>query len=145
NTMDQILPSQASMNTPTSTPAQKAQVWAVAPPLTKYPSVLKDRKYAIAGQGSPISGHGLYIPSSNKNPDRTFRVIEAFANEKLKEAIFWGEEGDTYTVKDGKRVANPDKMSAEEHAWKRQYAFVIGYVDGQDAQNANFEAKMGTE
>ncbi|MDF2648938.1 MAG: hypothetical protein K0Q73_4743, partial [Paenibacillus sp.] len=145
NTTDQVLPWQVSMTAASATPGQKTQIWSFAPPLTKYPSVLKDRKYAIAGQGSPISGHGLYIPTSNKNPDRTFRVIEALASEKLKDAMFWGDEGDTYTVKDGKKVANPDKMSAEEHTWKRQYAFILGYTDGQDAQNANFEAKLGKE
>ncbi|WP_127579519.1 hypothetical protein [Paenibacillus koleovorans] len=144
NGMDQILPYQVSMTLPTATGNQKEQVWGVAPPLTTYPSTLKDRKYAIAGVGLPISGHGLFIPASNKNPDRAFKVIEGFAQEQLKDKIFWGNEGDTYTMKDGKRVANPDKMSAEDHTWKRQFAFLFGYTDGQDAQNANFEAKLGT-
>ncbi|MEF3302132.1 hypothetical protein [Paenibacillus sp. GYB003] len=145
NTMDQILPYQVSLTLPTATGNQKSQVWGVAPPLTSYPSVLKDRKYAIAGLGMPITAHGLYIPASNKNPDRAFKVIEGFAQEQLRDKIFWGDENDTYTMKDGKRAAIPDKMSAQEHAWKRQYAFLFGYTDGQDAQNANFEAKLGKD
>ncbi|MFK7693703.1 hypothetical protein [Paenibacillus sp. HJGM_3] len=145
NGMDQILPAQVSLTLPTATANQKKQVWSVAPPLTTYPAVVKDKKYATYGVALPISGHGLYIPASNKNPDRAFKVIEGFAQDQLRDKIFWGDEGDTYTMKDGKRVANPDKMSAEEHAWKRQYAFLFGYTDGQDAQNANFEAKLGKD
>lgn len=145
NGTDQVLPYQTAMTLPTATGNQKTQVWGFAPPLTAYPSVLADRKYAMAGLGMPISAHGLYIPSSNKNPDRAFKVIEGFAQDQLRDKIFWGDEGDTYTVKDGKRAAVPEKMSAPEHAWKRQLAFVLGYTDGQDAQNANFEAKLGKD
>lgn len=145
NSADQILNYQIQMTSEKATPAQRTQVWSIAPPLTKYPDVLKDRKYAITGLGAPITAHGLYISSKTKDPDRAFRVIEAFANEKLKDAIFWGNEGETYTVKDGKRAANPAKMSAEDHIWKRQYAFVFGYTDGQDAQSANYEAQLSKE
>jgi len=145
NNMDQILPYQVTLTLPTATGNQKSQIWGVAPPLTTNPAVLKDRKYAMGGVGLPITTHGMYIPTSNKNPDRTFKVIEGFAQEQLKDKIFWGDEGNTYTMKDGKRVADPAKMSAEDHAWKRQFAFLFGYTDGQDAQNANFEAQLGKE
>lgn len=142
NTADQILPGQASIMT-TGTEEQKKYKYVFAPPLKKYPSVLADPKYATVGLGSPIQTHGLYISSTAKDKDRAWDVIEAFASEELKEAVFWGKEGETYTVKDGKRVPIPEKLGAKERTWARHLMFIFGFTDGQDAQNATYELQIG--
>lgn len=143
NTTDQILPGQSAIMT-TGTDVQKKYKYVFAPPLKKYPSVLSDPKYATVGLGSPISTHGLYISSKAKDKDRAWDVIEAFAAEELKEAIFWGKEGETYTVKDGKRTPIPEKLGAKERTWSRNLALLFGFTDGQDAQNATYELQIGT-
>ncbi|MDF2659077.1 MAG: family 1 extracellular solute-binding protein [Paenibacillus sp.] len=143
NTADQILPGLAA-NMTTGTDVQKKYKFVFAPPLTKYPSVLADKKYATPGLGLPISTHGLYIPASSKNKDRAWDVIEAFASEQLKEEIFWGKEGETYTMKDGKRVPIAEKLGAKERTWSKHLAFIFGFTDGQDAQNALYELQIGT-
>ncbi|PYI52847.1 extracellular solute-binding protein [Paenibacillus flagellatus] len=142
NSADQILPGQASIMT-TGTDVQKKYVYMFAPPLTKYPSVLKDQKYATVGLGNPIQTHGLYISASAKDKDRAWDVIEAFAADELKETIFWGKEGETYTVKDGKKVPIPEKLGAKERTWARHLAFLFGFTDGQDAQQALYELQIG--
>lgn len=143
NGADQILPGQSSIMT-TGTDVQKKYKYVFAPPLKKYPSVLSDPKYATVGLASPISTHGLYISSKAKDKDRAWDVIEAFAADELKEAIFWGKEGETYNTKDGKRVPIPEKLGAKERTWSRNLALLFGFTDGQDAQNATYELQIGT-
>jgi putative aldouronate transport system substrate-binding protein len=116
---------------------------AMAPPLKTYPAELKDPKYATGFQGLPISTHGLYISSQSKEPDRAWRVIEAFAAKELYEAIFWGKEGDTYTVKDGKRVPIADKLNHADRRWVLNLALVYGFVDGQDVKQATHQQQLG--
>lgn len=145
NGNDQILFWQASHTLPTALPAQKTQKWVFAPPLAKNPDILADRKYTIQGGPPPISGHGVYIPASAKNPDRAFKVIEAFAGDDIREAIYWGKENEMYTVNNGKRVPIVERMSQVEHTYKKQFSFVIGYSAGQDAANATYELQLGSE
>jgi len=142
NSADQIIPGQAAMMA-SGTPEQKKWKLVFAPPLKKWPSVLADPKYATPGLALPINSHGLYIPASSKDPDRAWKVIEAFASDELREAIFWGKEGVEYTVKDGKRVPNPDVLGDPNRRWVRNLALIFGYTDGQDAQNALYELQIG--
>jgi putative aldouronate transport system substrate-binding protein len=142
NNADQIISEQQSVLA-SGTDITKKYKFVFAPPLKKYPSVLADPKYATAGLGLPIHyGNGLYIPSSSKDKDRAWKVIEAFASDQLREAIFWGKEGETYTVKDGKRVPT-EKLGDKDRRWVLQLALIFGFTDGQDAQNATFEQKIG--
>lgn len=143
NGADQILPGQSAIMT-TGTEVQKKYKYVFAPPLKKYPSVLKDPKYATIGLAAPISNHGLYIPTKSKDKDRAWDVIEAFAADELKETIFWGKEGETFNMKDGKRVPVPEKLGAKERTWSRNLALIFGFTDGQDAQNATYELQIGT-
>ncbi|WP_409342376.1 extracellular solute-binding protein [Paenibacillus sp. MBLB4367] len=142
NGADQLLPAAASSRAK-GTDLQKTYKYMFAPPLKQNPKELVDPKYTFPTQGSPISAHGLYIPASSKDKDRAWKVIEAFASDELREAIFWGKENETYTVKDGKRVPIADKLGAKERTWSKQLAFIFGYTDGQDAQAALFEQQVG--
>ncbi|WP_409345357.1 extracellular solute-binding protein [Paenibacillus sp. MBLB4367] len=116
--------------------------WQWSPALTKYPSVLKDPKYALPYKGSPIGESGLYISKQSKDPDRAWRVIEAFASNELSEAIFWGKEGVTYEVKDGKRVPIPEAL--RKQYWAINLALVWGFngrVESNIAAAAQFLSK----
>ncbi|GAA3411265.1 hypothetical protein ACFFNY_19615 [Paenibacillus hodogayensis] len=146
NSADQLLPGivPVSGQVGTATMAPEAR-FAFAPDLKTYPSVVSDPRYAKGFLGTPISGHGMYVSSQSKNPDRAFQVIEAFASDELREAVFWGKEGDTYTVQAGKRVPIADKLGDPNRTWSRVYALLFGYTDGQDAQQALYEQKAGAD
>ncbi|GGD72834.1 extracellular solute-binding protein [Paenibacillus nasutitermitis] len=139
NNADQLLAGAAYYRTQ-GTEQQKTQKFEFAPPLKESPT---DLKYTIGGQGIPISTHGLYISASSKDKDRAWKVIEAFASDELREAIFWGKENETYTVKDGMRVPIADKIGAKERTWLKSLAFIYGFTDGQDAQLAINEQLIG--
>ncbi|WP_135555905.1 type 2 periplasmic-binding domain-containing protein [Paenibacillus cymbidii] len=114
-----------------------------APPLTTYPT---DEKYVWPYKQRTINTHGLYISASSKNPDRAWKVIEGFASKELQEAIFWGSEGVTYTVKDGKRILDPDKLIAPDRKWSSQLALISGYTSGGvDAKKNVAEQLLGAD
>lgn len=146
NSADQLLPgivpTSGQVGAATAPPEAR---FAFAPDLKTYPSVLADSKYAKGFLGMPISGHGMYISSQSKNPDRAFKVIEAFAADELREAIFWGNEGETYKTQAGKRVPIADKLGDPNRTWARVYALLFGYTDGQDAQQALYEQLAGAD
>jgi len=120
--------------------------FAYCPALTEYPSVLKDPKYTYAGLGLPINtGHGVYISSNCKNPDRAWKVIEGFASPEMYDAIFWGKEGSEYVVKDGVKVPDAQKLSDENRSWSLHLAILFGFVAGQDCKNAQAEQVLGTD
>ncbi|MCD9025133.1 extracellular solute-binding protein [Cohnella silvisoli] len=139
NYADQLLAGAAYYRTQ-GTDQQKTQKFEFAPPLKESPT---DPKYTVGAQAIPISDHGLYISSSSKDKDRAWKVIEAFASDELREAIFWGKENETYTVKDDKRLPIADKMGAKERTWLKSLAFIFGFTDGQDAQVAVNEQLIG--
>lgn len=145
NGADQLLPAAQQARVAQANPITKDWKLAFAPPLTTYPSVLADPKYAMPSKALPINGHGLYIAASAKDPDRAWKVIEGFASDQLHEAIFWGKEGDTYTVQDGKRIPNAEKLAAEDRRWVLQLAIIFGFVDGQDVKLATAEQIMGKD
>lgn len=136
---DQLAAGAAYYRTDPSLP-EKARTyeWVFAPPLSKPPAVLKDPKYAEPKRGFPISLHGLYIPSGTKNPERAFKVIEAFASDELHEAIFWGAEGEgvTYNTVDGKRVPTDKIGPGTADYWSLHLALIFGFVDGQEPKQA---------
>ncbi|RAV21066.1 hypothetical protein [Paenibacillus contaminans] len=117
-------------------PDLKNQQLIMAPPLKKLPSVVKDAKYLEAKRSVPINTHGIYISSKSKDPDRAWKVIEGFASDQLRESIFWGKEGETYTVKDGKRVPDTAKLNDPKRYWSLQLAIVFGFSDGQEVKQA---------
>ncbi|WP_379186643.1 extracellular solute-binding protein [Paenibacillus solisilvae] len=123
----------------------KDRRYLFAPPLKQYPSVLKDPKYAQAFKSLPITGHGLYIPDSTKDKDRAWKVIEGFASPDLWENVFWGKEGETYTVQNGKKIPDAAKISDPSRAWSLQLAIIFGFTDGQDVKKATVEQYSGTE
>lgn len=124
---------------------QRDYKWVFAPPLEQYPEELADPKYVLGPKAAPITGHGLYISSSASDPDRAWRVIEAFASERLYEALFWGEEGETYTVEDGVRVPDADALADPDRRWTLQLALVWGFQNGQEVQRAINEQVLGEE
>ncbi|WP_010269721.1 extracellular solute-binding protein [Paenibacillus senegalensis] len=124
---------------------QRHYKWVFAPPLEEYPAELADPKYAAGPKGSPITGHGLYISAAASDPDRAWRVIEAFASERLYEAIFWGEEGETYTVVNGERVPDADALASQDRRWTLHLALLWGFQNGQEVQRAINEQVLGED
>jgi putative aldouronate transport system substrate-binding protein len=119
--------------------------YGIAPPLKQYPAVLKDPKYAQPKINLPILDHGLYISSASKNPDRAWKVLEGFASDKLYEAIFWGKEGETYTMKDGKRVPDAKKINDPSRTWALHLGVLFGFQNGQDKKRALAELILGQQ
>jgi|GEM_PF-801742 len=145
---DQLAAGAAYYRTDTSLPEKaKTYKWLFAPPLANPPAVLKDPKYAEPRRGFPISLHGLYIPASTKDPDRAFKVIEGFASDELRDAIFWGAEGEgvTYNTVDGKRVPTDKIGPGTPDYWSLHLALIFGFVDGQEPKMAGHLTALGDE
>ncbi|QHW34000.1 extracellular solute-binding protein [Paenibacillus rhizovicinus] len=51
---------------------------------------------------------GMMVASSSKNVKDIMKYFDFLYSEEGKNMLSWGEEGKTYTVKDGKNVFNPD-------------------------------------
>lgn len=146
NGVDQHTPeAQVNARLGKDNPASKVWEWVFAPPLTTYPKELQDPIYAQAFMGSGIGIHGLYISSKCKSPDRAWKVIEGFALDELYEAVFWGKEGQEYTVQDGKRIPDPEKLRDPSRAWSTHLALVFGFTAGQDVKKAVGELGCGKE
>jgi hypothetical protein len=120
----------------------KTQQLVMTPPLKKLPSVVRDAKYTLNKRSIPINSHGMYISSKSKEPDRAWKVIEGFAQDKLRESIFWGKEGETYTVKDGKRIPDAVKLNDPKRYWSLHLAIIFGFSDGQDVKQAKAQQVM---
>jgi ABC-type sugar transport system, periplasmic component len=145
---DQLAPGAAFYRTDPSLPEFAREFkWVFAPPLKKPPAVLADPKYAEPKRGLPISTHGLFIPSSSKDKDRAFKVIEAFASDRLYDAIFWGYEGEgvTYNTVDGKRIPTDKLGPGTEDYWSLHLAVIFGFVEGQDAKKASHLQTLGED
>lgn len=134
NSADQYVPSGVAKK-----PEDQTKEWLWAPPLKTYPSVVKDAKYTRPYRWMPIAGHGVYISAKSKDPERAWKAIEGFASDELHEAIFWGKEGETYNVKDGKRVPIAEKLSDKSRSWSLHLAFIFGFADGMDVTKAQAE------
>ncbi|XID95746.1 extracellular solute-binding protein [Paenibacillaceae bacterium WGS1546] len=145
---DQLAAGAAYYRTDASLPEKaKTYEWVFAPPLSNPPAVLKDPKYAESKRGFPISLHGLYIPSSSKDPDKAFKAIEAFASDELRDAIFWGAEGEgvTYNTVDGKRVPTDKLGPGTADYWSLHLALIFGFVDGQEPKQAGHLNVLGED
>lgn len=143
NTLDQYIPNvQATSKTNKDTPQVKDWESFAAPQLTKLPAEVKDPIYTIPYKSTPISGHGLYISSKCKTPDRAWKVIEAFACDELYNAVFWGREGSEHKVENGKKVPVPEKLTAQDFRWTLQYALIFGFVEGQEVKKAIGDALL---
>jgi ABC-type glycerol-3-phosphate transport system substrate-binding protein len=138
NAADQFIPSGLPKQ-----PQDKDKEWQLAPPLKQYPSVLKDPKYAQPFLGLPITDHGIYISSKTKDPAVAWRVVEAFASDELHNLIFWGKEGEDYTVKDGKKVPIDGKsLSDKNQYYKLHLAIIFGFNDRKESSIAAAEQVM---
>ena len=124
-------------------PQDKDKEWQLAPPLKQYPSVLKDPKYAQPFKGLPITDHGIYISSQSKHPEEAWKVIEAFASDEFHDLIFWGKEGEDYTVKDGKKIPIEGKgLSDKNQYYKLHLAIIFGFNDRKESSIAAAEQVM---
>ncbi|MEN6315824.1 MAG: extracellular solute-binding protein [Clostridiaceae bacterium] len=120
---------------------QKGFKLVFAPELSKYPSVVADKKYVHAAMNAYASngldtGHRVHISAKTKYPDQAWRVIEGFCQDELYEAIFWGKEGSEYVMKDGKRFLVPIKYNDPSRTWSLQLAMIMGFSAGIDAKDA---------
>jgi len=116
-----------------------------APVLKQPPAELADMKYTYGFRGYPIIDQGAYISSKSKDPDRAFKVIEAFTSDEVVDNIFWGEEGKTYKMLDGKRVPDLEALGKEYTRYSYYYAFVPGYEGAPDLSRAKTELNLGAE
>ncbi|GAB2692034.1 extracellular solute-binding protein [Paenibacillus thermoaerophilus] len=138
NSADQFIPTGQEKR-----PQDKDKEWQLAPALKQYPSVLKDPKYAQPYKGFPITDHGIYISSQSKHPDEAWKVIETFASDELHELIFWGKEGEDYTVKDGKKIPVEGKgLSDKSQYYKLHLGFIFGFSDRLESSIAAAEQVM---
>lgn len=146
NSADQIIPSyQVSGRKGLSDPTTKTNEYVFAPMLTTFPSEVKDPKYVYPFQSWPIVSHGLYISSKCKDKDRAFKVIEGFSSDDLYNMIFWGKQGTEYTVQNGQKVINTDKMADTHHTYGLAYALVFGFMSGQDEKKLVGEQGCGKD
>lgn len=149
NSMEQLNQAGGNMFLPTITSQYPNAVnyrYAAAPPLTKLPAVMKDNRYVGGYKSKPFNDHGVYISSTSKDPDRAWKVIEGFAQQALYDEMFWGKEGETYTVKDGKRQPIIEKINDSNFIWGQQYAIVHGYTAALNDLNAIKDQQvMGTD
>jgi hypothetical protein len=138
NTADQVIPTGAA-----KLPEDAHKETQIAPPLTKYPSVLKDVKYVQPKASYPINAHGLYISAKTKDKDRAWKVIEGFASDKLHDAIFWGKEGEDFKIENGKKL--PIDGQGLAHANKRyalHLSLIFGFNDRKESSIAAAEKFM---
>ncbi len=141
NSLDQYAPNVlANQYTNKNLPQAKEWKWIAAPELKNYPAELKDTYYTTPYKSLPIGGAGLYISSKCKTPDRAWKVIEGFAQDKLYDAIFWGREGQEYKLENGKKVPVPEKLTDANFKWSLHLALIFGFVNGQEVKNAIGEA-----
>lgn len=111
--------------------------WVFAPDLETYPASLKDKKYTYGFSGGDVTGHGMYISTSCKNPDRAWKVIEGFFSDELFEEINWGKEGEEYVVNnEGKRIVDSTKLNSAERRPGIAYACMMGFSSGLEAKKA---------
>jgi hypothetical protein len=115
------------------------------PEMKKPPAELADMKYTYGFGGSKITSDGISIASSSKDPDRAWKVIEAFTSDELVNDIFWGEEGKTYSVKNGKKVPNIEALAKEWTRYSHYFAFVPGYLGAPDLDRAKTEISLGEQ
>lgn len=113
--------------------------------MKKPPAELADMKYTYGFGGSKITSDGISIASSSKDPDRAWKVIEAFTSDELVNDIFWGEEGKTYSVKNGKKVPNIEALAKEWTRYSHYFAFVPGYLGAPDLDRAKTEISLGEQ
>ena len=131
NATDQVIPGYDNL-------LNAGQVWVYTPPLDEFPEALTDTRYMKDTSISygvdifPISSHRTGITSAAKDPDRAWRVLEAFASDALWDIISWGREGKEYTVEDGTRVATDrlylrDIDDADSHYWTLHLGIISGF------------------
>lgn len=116
-----------------------------APNLKVYPKEVKDVKYTYGRKQAEVYPHGTYISTSCKNPDRAWKVIEGLCSEEMLDAIFWGNEGETYKVVDGNRVPDTEKMADPNFVFGLGLAFGVGYGAGLDVRYATYKSQTGQE
>lgn len=115
------------------------------PDLETYPKVVRDPIYTQAFKQPPVGIHGFYISSTCKNPELAFKVIEGFASDALTDMVTWGEEGVEYTVADGKKIPDAEKLAADEHRFGTHMMVVQGFGAAVPAQDVIAESRMGAE
>lgn len=76
--------------------------WVMAPLLKEYPVEEKYAMFENLKSSKFDTGHRVHISKSCANPDAAWKFIEGLTCDDLYEKIFWGDEGETYIVKDNK-------------------------------------------
>jgi ABC-type glycerol-3-phosphate transport system substrate-binding protein len=129
NGVDQILPPADSIRTSANDPNA---VQMFIPPLTNYPSALRDVKYTYWTANSPITGHRVAIASSSKMQDKAWKVLEGFASPELRLAYEYGREGKEWNWSGGVRVPTDriysrDDNDADSHYWSLHLGIIQGF------------------
>ncbi len=136
NDIDQLVPGYGANYTAAKEwkPELKGVKWIFAAPLKTYPAVLKDPKYTWGGNWGPIVGHRVAISAKSKYPDKAWKVLEAFAGDKIREAYAYGREGKEFKWENGQRVLLPgsklnkrDLNDPDEQYWTIHLNFIWGF------------------
>jgi len=124
--------------------------WTMAPALTSYPAVVKDLRYTQGFGDLPSGAHRVGISSKSKYPDRAWKVLEAYCSDAAQQALTWGREGKDYTVKDGKKVPNLDRLyirndkDPDSMYWTQNQGLITGNQFNTETKVLVVEMQIGT-
>lgn len=69
------------------------------------------------GPKSSLGWDGVAITRSNKDPERTMKLLDFLASEEGQYLLMWGVEGKDWDMKDGKHVPRPEVLDAFKKNW----------------------------
>ncbi|MCY9667181.1 extracellular solute-binding protein [Paenibacillus alginolyticus] len=69
------------------------------------------------GPSSTLGWDAIAITKTNKNPERTMKLIDFLASEEGQYLLMWGIEGVHWDMKDGKHVPRPEVLQGFKDDW----------------------------
>jgi len=126
NTIDQLVPAMSTV-----VPSGMEKVFA--PPLKQYPpGVDPDLIRRQNNAPWPIAGNYTAISAKTLHPAESWKVLEGFASDELREALVWGRAGKEHNVVDGRRVPTDrlffhDTNDADSHYWTLHLGIFWGF------------------
>jgi len=72
--------------------------------------------------GSDITGWGYVVSKKTKYPEICAALLELIGSKEMAEAYYWGWEGETYRVSNGKKEFIPEFQSLPKEETEKKYA-----------------------
>lgn len=103
NDIDQVVP--GYQGNYENMKSKKGIYWVYCPPLKQYPASLKDPRYTWGYNTAPINAsHRIAIAAKTRYPNESWKVLEGFSTDALRQTFSIGREGKEYNMVGGKRV-----------------------------------------